>query len=71
MIHAFEQASARPVPYRIDARRAGDVASCYADPALARSLLGWQATRGLQTMCQDAWRWQQGNPAGYTGSSNA
>ena len=65
MVRAFEQASGRPVPYRVQARRAGDVAACYADPALAQRVLGWQATRGLQDMCADAWRWQSQNPQGY------
>jgi UDP-glucose 4-epimerase len=46
-------------------RREGDIAACYADPAQALALLGWQAERGLQTMCADAWRWQSGNPNGY------
>jgi UDP-glucose 4-epimerase len=46
-------------------RRAGDVAQCYADPALASELLGWRATRALDQMCVDAWRWQSGNPDGY------
>jgi UDP-glucose 4-epimerase len=65
MLRAFEQASGRPVPYKIAQRRAGDIAACYADPAMARELLGWQAERDLQAMCQDAWRWQSGNPQGY------
>jgi UDP-glucose 4-epimerase len=65
MVKAFEQASARPVPYRIQPRRAGDIAACYADPALAQRLLGWTAQRSLHTMCEDAWRWQQSNPAGF------
>jgi UDP-glucose 4-epimerase len=65
MVRAFEQASGRPVPYRISPRRAGDVASCYADPATALDLLGWRAERGLQAMCDDAWRWQSMNPQGY------
>jgi UDP-glucose 4-epimerase len=46
-------------------RRAGDIAACYADPALAFELLGWRAQRDLATMCADAWRWQSGNPEGY------
>ena len=71
MIHAFERASGKPVPYRVVARRSGDVASCYANPTNALALLGWQATRDLQTMCSDAWRWQQGNPAGYKSSASA
>jgi UDP-glucose 4-epimerase len=65
MVKAFEQASGKPVPCRIQPRRAGDVAACYADPALARSLLGWTAERTLQQMCTDAWRWQSSNPQGY------
>ena len=58
MVHAFEKASGRPVPYAIVPRRAGDIAACYADPALAKKLLGWQATRGIDEMCRDAWHWQ-------------
>lgn len=65
MLRAFEAASGKPVPYRIQARRVGDVAACYADPSKAASLLGWTATRNLQTMCNDAWRWQSMNPRGY------
>jgi UDP-glucose 4-epimerase len=65
MVQAFSQASGRPVPYQIGPRRAGDIAACYADPTLARNLLGWQATRGIEAMCADAWRWQHGNPNGF------
>lgn len=65
MIRAFEQASGKTVPHRIAARREGDIAACYADPGRAAELLGWRATRDLQTMCRDAWRWQSGNPHGY------
>lgn len=65
MVREFEVASGMPVPYRVQARRTGDVAACYADPARAASLLGWTATRNLQTMCADAWRWQSMNPKGY------
>lgn len=65
VVRAFEQASGRPVPYKLVARRPGDVAQCYADPALARELLGWRATRTLDQMCADAWRWQSANPNGY------
>ena len=60
MVRAFERASGRPVPYRITDRRPGDVAACWADPALAERLLGWRARRDLQAMCRDAWRWQDG-----------
>lgn len=65
MVRAFEAASGKPIPYRVQPRRAGDVAACYADPAHAASVLGWKATRDLQTMCADAWRWQRMNPQGY------
>jgi UDP-glucose 4-epimerase len=59
MVHAFAGASGKPVPYRVVARRPGDIAQCYADPALARELLGWQARLGLDAMCADTWRWQR------------
>lgn len=59
MVRAFEKASGRPVPYRIMPRRPGDIAQCYADPALAQQLLGWRALHGLADMCADGWRWQQ------------
>ncbi len=59
MVRAFSAASGREIPYRIAARRVGDIAQCWADPALANRLLGWQAMRGLDEMCADAWRWQK------------
>ncbi len=59
VVRAFERASGRKVPYRVVARRPGDVPQCYADPTLARSLLGWVAERGLDEMCRDSWRWQE------------
>ena len=65
LLRGFEQASGRPVPYEIVARRPGDVAEVYADPALARELLGWEARLGVEAMCRDAWRWQSMNPKGY------
>jgi UDP-glucose 4-epimerase len=65
VVRAFEQASGRQVPYRIVERRAGDVAACYADPGLARQLLGWTARRDLAAMCADAWRWQHAHPRGF------
>ena len=65
VIKAFEEASGQPVPHQIVARRPGDVAACYADPALALELLGWSATRGLPQMCVDTWRWQSRNPRGF------
>lgn len=65
MVRAFEAASGKSVPYRVAARRPGDIASCYADPSLARILLGWSAQRGLDDMCTDGWRWQSANPHGF------
>ncbi len=65
MVRAFEKASGRHVPYKITARRPGDIASCFADPAKARSELGWSAQRGIDEMCADAWKWQSNNPNGY------
>lgn len=59
MVAGFEQASGRAIPYQIGPRRAGDVAACWADPTLAERLLGWRATRNVQAMCADTWRWQQ------------
>jgi len=65
LVHAFERASGRSIAYDIAPRRPGDVASCYADVALADRLLGWRATRDLDAMCADSWRWQTMNPGGY------
>ena len=68
LVQAYARASGRPVPYQLVARRPGDVASCYADPSLARQLLGWQARHDLDRMCADSWRWQQQNPHGFSTS---
>lgn len=65
MIKAFVKASGRPVPYQVVARRPGDIAECYADPAYALNLLGWRAEKGIEEMCADGWRWQSQNPQGY------
>lgn len=65
MLHAFERAVGRPIPHVIVARRPGDAAECWADVGLAARELGWRAERGLDEMCQDVWRWQSQNPAGY------
>lgn len=65
MVKAFEKASGRAVPYEIKPRREGDIAVCYADPAKARTELGWQAEKTLEQMCADSWRWQSRNPNGY------
>jgi UDP-glucose 4-epimerase len=66
LVRAFEAASGKAVSYDVVARRSGDVAACYADPTRALDLLGWQAQRGLQAMCEDSWRWQVQNPNGYS-----
>ena len=66
VVHAFEAASGRQVAYKFVPRRAGDIAECFADPALARELIGWRAERELDEMCRDTWRWQSGNPKGYS-----
>ncbi|WP_189941914.1 UDP-glucose 4-epimerase GalE [Sulfuriferula thiophila] len=58
MVTAFERASGKQVPYRIVGRRPGDIAACYADPALAERELGWRAQRDIDIMCEDSWRWQ-------------
>ena len=59
MVRAFAETSGRPVPYRVVARRAGDLAEYFADPSLAFKTLGWQATLGIDAMCADTWRWQR------------
>jgi UDP-glucose 4-epimerase len=69
MVRAFEAACGRPVAYEVVARRSGDIASCWADPSFAHELLGWRASRDLEQMCADAWRWQEANPRGYSGIS--
>ncbi|RQO63001.1 UDP-glucose 4-epimerase GalE [Paucibacter sp. KBW04] len=68
LVKAYEAASGRAVPYDIVARRAGDVAACYADPQMAKDKLGWQARHGLARMCEDSWRWQSLNPNGFAKS---
>jgi UDP-glucose 4-epimerase len=68
MVRAFERASGQTVPYQVAPRRMGDVAACYADPTHALTLLDWRAERGLDTMCEDTWRWQRYNPNGYAGN---
>lgn len=65
VVNAFEQASARPVPYRVESRRPGDVATYWADATLAERELGWKAKRSLREMMDDTWLWQQQNPHGY------
>ena len=65
VLAAASAAVGRELPYEVVARRPGDVAALYADPALAQSLLGWEAELELAQMCEDSWRWQSGNPEGY------
>ncbi len=67
MIAAFEKVSGKKAAYEISARRPGDVATVYADPARATELLGWRAERGIEVMCRDSWRWQEQNPNGFAG----
>jgi len=59
MVHAFAEASGRPVPYRVVARRKGDIAEYVADPSVALAALGWRARLGIEAMCADTWRWQR------------
>jgi UDP-glucose 4-epimerase len=66
LIKAFEKASGKPVAYQIVGRRSGDIAQCYADTHKASVVFGWKAARGIEQMCEDAWRWQVNNPAGYS-----
>ncbi|MBN2040023.1 MAG: UDP-glucose 4-epimerase GalE [Spirochaetes bacterium] len=65
MLKAFEKASGKEVKYKIVGRRSGDIATCYADPSLAKRELDWSADRDIEEMCEDAWRWQSANPDGY------
>jgi UDP-glucose 4-epimerase len=65
MVRSFERVTGRAIPYEIVDRRPGDIAACWADPAFAARELGWKAERGLDKMCADGWRWQEGNPLGY------
>lgn len=65
MVQAMEKASGKKIPYKVVARREGDVAACYANPSLAHEELGWTAALGLDRMCEDLWRWQKQNPSGF------
>jgi len=65
MVKAFEKASDKKVPYKIKARRSGDIAECWADPTKAKEELGWIAEKNLEDMCNDGWRWQSQNPNGF------
>lgn len=65
VLHAYENACGKTLPYVIDPRRAGDLAEYYADPTKAREELGWEAKRDINDMCASSWKWQSGNPNGY------
>lgn len=68
VVKKFEEVSGKAVPLKIVARRAGDIAECYADVAHAYKDLGWQAEFDLERMIVDTWRWQSNNPSGYENS---
>ncbi len=65
IVKNFEEATGVKIPYEIQARRPGDIATCYADASLAKKELGWEAKYGIREMCEDSWRWQKNNPEGY------
>ena len=65
VIHAFEKACGKELPYKIEARRPGDIGECYANAVKAKEELHWTATREIAEMCEDAWRWQSNNPNGF------
>ena len=67
LLHAFEKAVGRELPYEVVGRRPGDVASSYADPSKANAELGWRTVKTVEEMCADTWRWQSQNPQGYSG----
>ena len=67
VIKAYEKACGKTLPYVIDPRRPGDIATVYADPAKAKNELGWEAQYGIEEMCADSWKWQSMNPNGYKG----
>lgn len=65
MVKAFEKVCNVTIPHRFVSRRPGDIASCFADPSLAKHILGWQTKYNIEDMCRDTWRWQSLNPNGY------
>nr|WP_325195630.1 UDP-glucose 4-epimerase GalE [uncultured Oscillibacter sp.] len=67
VLHAYERACGKQLPYVVDSRRPGDVAACWADTAKARRELGWEAQYGIDEMCASSWNWQRRNPGGYGG----
>ncbi len=71
IVKAYSKACGHDIPYEIKPRRAGDIATCYADASLARKELGWEAEYGIDEMCADSWRWQSMNPNGYNDETTA
>ena len=67
VLHAYEKACGKTLPYAIKPRRPGDIAKCYADPKKAREELGWEAKYGIEEMCASSYKWQSMNPNGYKG----
>lgn len=65
VLHAYEKACAKTLPYQVEPRRAGDIPTCYSDPSKAEKELHWTAKRGIEEMCADSWKWQSTNPDGY------
>ena len=65
ILHAYEKACGKTLPYVVDPRREGDIAACYSDPAKAKEVLGWEAKYGIEEMCASSWNWQSKNPNGY------
>lgn len=65
VVKAFEKANGIKIKYSIKPRRAGDIATCYCNPAKAKAELGWEAHYGIEEMCRDSWNWQKNNPNGY------
>ena len=65
VVKAFEKASGVTIPYVIEPRRPGDIATCYSNPQKAEKELGWKAQKGIDEMCADSYRWQSQNPNGY------
>ncbi|KQX51983.1 MULTISPECIES: UDP-glucose 4-epimerase GalE [unclassified Paenibacillus] len=70
MVTAFEKVTGRHIPYKMTDRRPGDIGICFSDPTKAERDLGWIAEKGIDEMCQDAWRWQSNNPHGYQEEDN-
>ncbi len=67
VLHAYEKACGKQLPYVVEGRRPGDIATCYADPAKAKEELGWEARLGIEEMCASSYKWQSMNPNGYKG----